>query len=188
MSIEAIKQAVKALEYAAGLISPITKGCQCQICLAHTALRQAIAEAEKQEPVAWIVDGEIKVRLDMAGKLYYSETNVYAAPVHAIDISQERVDETAKCGHEPVAQCTYPKCQATNGCVGVCSKEPVAWREVAGKTTHYYDYNEEGRGEPLYLHREWVGLDGDIPGLGLVTEEFYNGMLCAEDILRKRNT
>jgi hypothetical protein len=35
---------------------------------------------------------------------------------------------------------------------------------------------------------EWVGLDGDIPSLGLVTEEFYNGMLCAEDILRKRNT
>jgi hypothetical protein len=37
-------------------------------------------EAEKQEPVAWIVDGEIKVRLDMAGKLYYSETNVYTSP------------------------------------------------------------------------------------------------------------
>jgi hypothetical protein len=36
--------------------------------------------------------------------------------------------------------------------------------------------------------REWVGLDDDIPGLGLVTEEFYNGMLCAEDILRKKNT
>ena len=36
--------------------------------------------------------------------------------------------------------------------------------------------------------KEWVGLDDDIPGLGLVTEEFYNGMLCAEDILRKRNT
>jgi len=28
--------------------------------------------------------------------------------------------------------------------------EPVAWREVAGKTTKYYDYNEDGRGEPLY--------------------------------------
>jgi hypothetical protein len=37
-------------------------------------------------------------------------------------------------------------------------QEPVAWREVAGKTTQYYDYNEDGRGEPLYLHREWVGL------------------------------
>jgi len=59
---------------------------------------------------------------------------VITEPVHAIDISQERVDETAKRKHE------------------------------------------------------WVGLDGDIPGLGLVTEEFYNGMLCAEDILRRRNT
>jgi len=29
-------------------------------------------------------------------------------------------------------------------------QEPVAWREVAGKFTHYYDYNEQGRGEPLY--------------------------------------
>jgi len=29
-------------------------------------------------------------------------------------------------------------------------QEPVAWREVAGKTTQYYDYNEDGRGEPLY--------------------------------------
>jgi hypothetical protein len=34
---------------------------------------------------------------------------------------------------------------------------------------------------------EWKGLDGEIPGLGLVTEEFYNGMLFAEDILRERN-
>jgi hypothetical protein len=62
------------------------------------------------------------------------EKNTYTAPVHDSDISQERVDETAKHKHE------------------------------------------------------WVGLDDDIPGLGLVTEEFYNGMLCAEDILRKRNT
>jgi hypothetical protein len=36
--------------------------------------------------------------------------------------------------------------------------------------------------------REWVGLDGEIPGLGLVTEEFYNGMIFAEDILREKNT
>ena len=39
----------------------------------------------------------------------------------------------------------------------------------------------------LPLKREWVGLDGEIPGLGLVTEEFYNGMIFAEDILRERN-
>jgi hypothetical protein len=57
-------------------------------------------------------------------------------------------------------------------------QEPVAWREVAGKTTHYYDYNEDGRGEPLYAapqpdlarvgevgvwgdKREWVGLTSE---------------------------
>jgi hypothetical protein len=46
MSIEAMKQALEALEFAGDLIAPITENCQCQICLAHTALRQAIAEAE----------------------------------------------------------------------------------------------------------------------------------------------
>jgi hypothetical protein len=51
----------------------------------------------------------------------------HARRVHAIDMSQERVDKTVKRGHEP-----------------------VAWREVVGKTTMYYDYNEQGRGEPLY--------------------------------------
>jgi hypothetical protein len=38
-------------------------------------------EKREHEPVAWIVDGEIKVRLDMAGKLYFSETNVYGKDV-----------------------------------------------------------------------------------------------------------
>jgi hypothetical protein len=72
-------------------------------------------------------------------------------------------------------RCTYPQCQATNGCVGACSKGQPDLARV-GEVGVWGD------------KREWVGLDGDIPGLGLVTEEFYNGMLCAEDILRKRNT
>jgi hypothetical protein len=33
------------------------------------------------------------------------------------------------------------------------------------------------RGRNKVPEREWVGLDGEIPGLGLVTEEFYNGMI-----------
>jgi hypothetical protein len=154
---------------------------------AITALHQAIAEAEKQEPVLFFIQYKHRHEILWSKPKWVQEGVLeikpfYAAPVHASDISQERVDETAKDRHEP-----------------------VAWREVAGKTTHYYDYNEQGRGEPLYAapqpdlarvgevgvwgdKREWVGLDDDIPGLGLVTEEFYNGMLCAEDILRKRNT
>jgi hypothetical protein len=39
-----------------------------------------VSDKNRHEPVAWIVDGEIKVRLDMAGKLYFSETNVYTSP------------------------------------------------------------------------------------------------------------
>jgi hypothetical protein len=49
MSIEVMKQALEALEFAGDLIAPITENCQCQICLAHTALRQAIAEAEQPD-------------------------------------------------------------------------------------------------------------------------------------------
>jgi hypothetical protein len=80
MSIEAMKQALEALEaiYRTGDTQAF------DLCYAPNvipALRQAIAEAEMQEPVAWIVDGEIKVRLDMAGKLYFSETNVYGKDV-----------------------------------------------------------------------------------------------------------
>jgi hypothetical protein len=44
-----MKQALEALEFAGDLIAPITENCQCQICLAHTALRQAIEQAEKQD-------------------------------------------------------------------------------------------------------------------------------------------
>jgi len=29
--------------------------------------------------------------------------------------------------HDTTAQCSYPKCQTTNGCIGACSTEPVAW-------------------------------------------------------------
>ena len=69
--------------------------------------------------------------------------------------------------------------------------EPVAWVIEDGEVDYYVDVVAKIKpGTPLYTappKREWVGLDGEIPGLGLVTEEFYNGMLFAEDILRERN-
>jgi hypothetical protein len=54
--------------------------------------------------------------------------------------------------------------------------EPVAWREIMGKwKTHYYDYNEDGRGEPLYTApREWVGLTDE--------ERFLNDARSEEEI------
>jgi hypothetical protein len=36
-------------------------------------------------------------------------------------------DRLAQPEPEPAAQCSYPKCQATNGCIGACSTKPVAW-------------------------------------------------------------
>jgi hypothetical protein len=123
MSLSAMKQALEALERGRSqIIGALVQQDQDE---AITALRQAIAEAEKQEPV-------------VGTKTWFEDGKMVTQHLYASDISQERVDETAKHGHEP-----------------------VAWREVTGKTTHYYDYNEDGRGEPLYLHREWVGLTGE---------------------------
>ena len=83
---------------------------------AITTLRQAIAEAEKQEPVAWMwKDGTLTSDPDFADGTW---TPLFAAPlacdddiydiwveqkpVHANDISQECVDETAKSEHEEI--------------------------------------------------------------------------------------
>ena len=51
MSIEAMKQALEALEY---IHTETTEDEDELIHAAITALRTAIAEAEKQEPVAWL--------------------------------------------------------------------------------------------------------------------------------------
>ena len=79
-------------------------------------------------------------------------------------------------------------------CAKVC-EEWGAWNQTAQDCAaairargDAIDISQERVDETAKREREWVGLDDDIPGLGLVTEEFYNGMLCAEDILRKRNT
>jgi hypothetical protein len=150
MSISAMKQALEALENTYAYL-PRRWGGEVEADQAITALRQAIAEAEKQEPLVWMN----KYGHVASFKNDEYTAPLYTAPVHASDISQERVDETAKYRHEWVEQPDLAKV----GEVGV-------WGDK----------------------REWVGLDGDIPGLGLVTEEFYNGMIFAEDILREKNT
>ena len=74
---------------------------------AITALRQAIAEAEKQEPVAWMwKDGTLTSDPDFADGTW---TPLFTSPVHARPVVH-------------TVRCTYPQCQATNGCVGACSK------------------------------------------------------------------
>jgi len=88
MSIEAMKQALEALEHdnPAGRSATIT------------ALRQAIVEADQQEPVAWM-------SVDCVGERYLHFSKpldndpvhpLYTAPVHASDIPKKYVHESEK--------------------------------------------------------------------------------------------
>jgi hypothetical protein len=97
MSIEAMKQALEVIEAAIESGDWQIDGA-CDPSMAIHSLHEAIAEADKQEPVAWIYkDGTVTNDPDMADGTW---TPLFTAPVHTIDISQERVDETAKCKHE----------------------------------------------------------------------------------------
>jgi hypothetical protein len=104
MSIEAMKQALEALEKQhnwmvanGGTFAESSKK-------AIFALEKAIEQAEKQEPVAWAKfnQGEIthSEMTDGSGCDFELRAAgfvpLYTAPVHASDISAERVDETAK--------------------------------------------------------------------------------------------
>ena len=62
----------------------------------NLALVNRIAELEKQEPLVWMN----KYGHVASFKNDEYTAPLYTAPVHAIDISQERVDETAKSEHE----------------------------------------------------------------------------------------
>jgi len=67
-------------------------------------LRQKLEQAEKQEPfaVAWVLDGELfwPSEYEVISQAGDKAIPLYTAPVHAIDISQERVDEMARDQHE----------------------------------------------------------------------------------------
>jgi len=138
------------------------------------ALRQAIAEAEKQEPVAIGEEWKPCVKLPVV-----------------VHVREQRKGET----HVSTREGITPVKEDDLIMRGVAGEEYPIGRELFNRTytfdtapVHASDISQERVDETAKHKHEWVGLDGDIPGLGLVTEEFYNGMLCAEDILRKRNT
>ena len=98
MSIEAMKQALEALEDANGMAysefsSENLYGEEI------TALRQAIAEMEKQEPVAFASHGVVNW---IADKQFQHEANLYTHPpkrewVGLTDEEIEHIEETTTC-------------------------------------------------------------------------------------------
>jgi hypothetical protein len=143
MSIEAMKQALEALEYyrSAEDYQPTPAS------EAITALRQAIEQAE-------MIEKSTKAWAD--------------TPDHFRDATKKVVPSKYSNSHQP-----------------------VAWREIMGKwKTHYYDYNEDGRGEPLYAApREWVGLTDEDRSELLTQHHGWNEFgQVIESKLKERNT
>ena len=139
-----------------------------QVDAARTALRQALAQPE-QEPVAWVDvtdEGKWSVRFSVPIKSLPDGTRFYTAPVDAVNIRQECVDETAKGEHEP-----------------------VAWMSDDG----FWEYEPEGVDSvPLYAappKREWVGLTDEefeqaVDGL----EDLRDCWIQIEAKLKEKNT
>jgi uncharacterized UPF0160 family protein len=150
-----------------------------------SAMKQALEALEK----LWDIIDDIDTYGDMAksdDKLYRSlveqtgiSTDGYELNGGAITALRQAIAEAEK--QEPVAQCSYPKCQATNGCVGACSKTaPV----------HAIDISQERVDETAKYRHEWVGLtDEELLELG---KKYYNDavdlMLATEAKLKEKNT
>jgi hypothetical protein len=97
-------------------------------------------------------------------------------------------------------RCTYPQCQATNGCVGACSKtEPVHASDISqervdetAKIEHEFECPRCGH---CCQQREWVGLTDqeiyDIREDHTYNDEEFNEFGFAKDIeakLKEKNT
>jgi hypothetical protein len=102
MTISAMKQALEALEKHGTFYLRH----EYDYKKAITALRQAIAGAEKQEPVAYIRKDQLQkasqspLLCEVTPEHRQDRIGIYTAPVHASDISQKPVDKTAKDRHE----------------------------------------------------------------------------------------
>ena len=97
---EALKLAEEALVYHTQQTRPIQKTDK-----ALAAIREAKAELEKQEPVAWAyidADGSFMDALDRQHGAY--QTPLYAAPVDAKAIRGEALEEAAKVAESVVAK------------------------------------------------------------------------------------
>jgi len=98
MSITAMKQVLSAIEFLTGTSAPMTnqqKECWPVLKDAITTLRTAIAEAEKQEPVAWLRTDGMKAMTNDEKEAWIESGNAdisedYTIPLH---LTQAQDDE-----------------------------------------------------------------------------------------------
>ena len=101
MSIEAMKQALEALEVAT---TPLAKDRQ-EVLRAQAALRQAIEQAEKQEPVAWMREDGQRVTTASDRHNYPDYETRYSIPLYTHPPQRTWVglttEDMATCINEP---------------------------------------------------------------------------------------
>jgi hypothetical protein len=182
MSIEAMKQALDALEehgthYARH---------EDDYIKAITALRQAIEQAEKQEPVGVVGMDVSRPHMNYNGQYLGQKpdtktamlfkdlevgTKLYAAPVHASDISQECVDETAKDRHIPDG--TIP---ISNG--GIATRTPTDF--FSPPKREWVELTDEER-EQLIL--------GNVENVTVAEAAMFKTVLALQEAkLKEKNT
>jgi hypothetical protein len=152
MSIEAMKMALEALEDVQEAYGNHSKWFKDRV----DALRQAIEQEEKQEPVAWINKSRNLLSWD---KFYADMTPLYTAPVDAVNMKQERVDEIVKQEHDRAVELGQAYERGWNA--ALAQQEPVAWMGAHDKTDLYYRKPPQADVIPLYtapLKKQWVGL------------------------------
>jgi hypothetical protein len=164
MSISAMKQALEALEKLWDIIDDIdTYG---DMAKSDDKLYRSLVERRQRQ------------RFEQTG----ISTDGYELNGGAITALRQAIAEAEK--QEPVAQCSYPKCQATNGCVGACSKTaPV----------HASDISQERVDETAKHEHERVGLtDEEIQEMRLKTLDSvatnYETYKAIEAKLKEKNT
>lgn len=152
--IEAMKQALEVLERSVATCFDQYAHEQVMSQPDHfinqsiTSLRQAIAEAEKQEPVAWMnaITKEIYWRNQINGDVPNVPLYTHQQP------KREQDGNCQHCGGKGCVACDARK------------QEPVLWVMPDGKTVDKWGLQFYGgqTGKPLYTHpqpkREWVGL------------------------------
>lgn len=176
MSISAMKQALEALEKLWDIIDDIdTYG---DMAKSDDKLYRSLVERRQRQ------------RFEQTG----ISTDGYELNGGAITALRQAIAEAEK--QEPVAQCSYPKCQATNGCVGACSKTaPVHAIDISQERVDETAKHEHEFFCPRCGHccqqREWVGLTDEEIDAALKscnTVDTYKYFRAVEAKLKEKNT
>jgi hypothetical protein len=177
-NIETMRLALEALTKLNA--SPYLEDCEGAFDDEIAALRQAIEQAQQAEPVAWMSPNkESFVHAEDVGNSVPNWTDYYTIPLYTSppvatnDTSQERVDETAKQRHEPVA-CGYDET------TGNCTNNPCCYTSPPPRQPLTDEKKDN-------LANAWFSKDGDTDVLHRKAIALIEEVEAAHGIKEKNN-